>query len=123
MKDTKIDDNLKKILNESLGERLKILLGFLGSMCQKGKNPVSDLELLKEAEKDLAERLDVHDAIGFMNPSTYESKSIDGKARLKRVRAIINLLETLIETEKELLKAKDVEAGQRQFEEEIGRIL
>lgn len=118
-----IDNDLKRILNESLAERIKLLFGFCYAFTVQHEDvPISDLELLKEGQKDMQERTSNFETIGFISPLHYESKMKDNEARLKRLNALVSFIETLMETDKELQDSKQLRGNETKSEDLMSRI-
>lgn len=120
---SKISDQTKRIYSDGMAERLKLLLGMFIRITQENEIGTTDLELLKESAKQLEDRISTHAAIGIMSPNNYELKQVDGKAKLARIKAIINLIEVFVDTQKDMEDVRTKALKDRDAMEFIDSIL
>ena len=112
-KDEKIDRK-KRAEDLATAEKIKLLFGFACSL---------DLERLKESRKNLSDAVSMHAAIGIADPVNYQSKQEKAEAISKRLDALINLIEVLWGTEKDIVQSKKNQKYAEDFARGVGGIL
>ncbi len=109
--------NNKKIPDEEvlqLADQIKILWEFIYPM---------NLEKLKEYKTSLSDSISTHQAIGILDPTTYEDKQEKARGVMRRLQALINMIEVVHETELETVKREKESKVKGKVLDQINNIL
>lgn len=109
----------EKITNEMLAERIKLLFGFCADLI-----PYQDRfeAVLREAERRSDYVLAATPIITAFG-GDYEAKHFEAELHRKRAKALLNLIKTLDETEKERAEFTEKQAAKAKGRAELARIL